>query len=238
MSDEYSFTRDPAQAREEGRAIDAGLRDHMQRIYNRMALGVFTTAVVAFFVGHNNELLQLFLGGPQRWLIILAPLAIVFFGFNPARMSSNAMRISFFALSALYGVSFAAIFVLFTGESIAQTFFVAAAMFAGLSIYGYTTRKDLSGMGSFMIMGMWGIFVLAILNMFIESTVMGNVIAAVGIVVFAGLTAWDTQRLKEMYSSNMNPEIASRMAWMGALSLYIDFIAMFQYILHFMGNRN
>lgn len=234
MSDQYSFTRERVSSRE----IDAGLRGHMQRIYNRMAIGVFTTAVVAFFVGNNNELLRLFLDGPQKWIVMFAPLAIVFFGFNPERMSSKAMQLCFFALSALYGISFSAIFVIFTGESIAQTFFVAAAMFAGLSIYGYTTRKDLSGMGSFMVMGVWGIFVLSILNIFIDSSLMGNVIAAAGIVIFAGLTAWDTQRMKEMYSPNMNAEIASRMSWVGALSLYIDFIAMFQYILHFMGNRN
>ena len=218
--------------------IDLGLRAHMQRIYNRMTLGVLITAVVSFYVGHNEEFLRMIFGTPLKWVVVFAPLAIVFFGFNPARMSSNALRLSFIALSVLYGLSFGSIFAVFTGESIAKTFFVATSMFAGLSIVGYTTKKNLDGMGNFLVMGMWGLLVLSLINMFLGNTGLGNVISIVGIVVFAGMTAWDTQRMKEMYNPRDNEEMASRMSWVSALSLYIDFIALFQYLLRFMGNRN
>lgn len=234
MNDESFMS--PARAR--STAVDAGLREHMVRIYNRMTLGVLITAVVAWFVSGSQELLSFFLGGPQMYLVMLAPLAIVFFGFNPAKVSSGTMKMMFVLLSALYGISFSAIFLIFTGESIAKAFFVAASMFAGLSLYGYTTKKDLAPMGTFLVMGMIGLFVLSIINIFMDSSMMSNLIAAAGIVIFGGLTAWDTQKMKEIYSPRMDAEMASRLSWMGALSLYIDFIAMFQYILHFMGNRN
>jgi FtsH-binding integral membrane protein len=217
--------------------LDIGLRDHMQRIYNRMAVGVLITGLVAFFVGNNPELLKLIFSGPQKWLVMLAPLGIVMFGFNPSRMSSSALRLSFGALSVVYGLSFAAIFAMFTGESIAKAFFVSAGMFAGISIFGYTTKKDLSGMGSFAMMGIIGVLILSLVNIFMASTFMSNVIAGVGIIAFAGMTAWETQRMKEMYSPRDDAEMASRMSWVAALNLYISFIAMFQYVMHFMGQR-
>jgi len=218
-------------------SFDAGLRAHMSRIYNRMTLGVLVTAVVAYFVGSSEELMALFLGGPQKWIVMLAPLAIVFFGFNPAKMSAKAMSASFFLLSVLYGISFATIFAVFTGESIAKAFFIATAMFAGLSIFGYSTKKNLDGVGSFAVMGVWGVLILGLINIFIGSSLMGNIINVVSIIAFAGITAWETQRMKEMYSPHADGEILSRMSWMGALSLYISFIAMFQSILHLMGSR-
>lgn len=217
--------------------FDASLRSHMSRIYNRMTLGVLLTAVVSYFVGNSPELLSLFLGGPQKWIVMLAPLAIVFFGFNPAKMSAKGMSISFFLLSALYGVSFASIFAIFTDESIAKAFFIATAMFAGLSIFGYTTKKNLDGVGSFAVMGVWGVLILGLINIFVESTLMGNLISVVSIIAFAGITAWETQRMKEMYSPRADAEIMSRMSWLAALNLYISFIAMFQNILSLMGNR-
>lgn len=219
-------------------SVDAGLRAHMSRIYNRMTLGVLVTAVISYVVGNSPELLQLFLGGPQKWIVMLAPLAIVFFGFNPAKMSANGMRASFFLLSALYGISFAAIFMIFTGESIARAFFIAAAMFAGLSIYGNTTKKNLDGIGSFAVMGVWGVFILGMVNIFLQSTMMANILSVVSIIAFAGITAWETQRMKEMYSPRADAEMASRMSWLSALNLYISFIAMFQNILYLLGNRN
>ena len=217
--------------------FDAGLRAHMSRIYNRMTLGVLVTAVVSFFVGNSPELLALVTSGPQMWVIMLAPLAIIMFGFNPAKMSAKAMSFSFFALAFLYGLSFAVIFRVFTGESIASAFFIATAMFAGLSIVGYTTKKNLDGVGSFAIMGVWGVFFLSIINIFIGSTLMGNILSVVSIIAFAGITAWETQRMKEMYSPRADAEIMSRMSWMGALNLYVSFIVMFQNVLHLMGNR-
>ncbi len=218
--------------------MDVGLRSHMQRIYNRMTVGVLITALVSFYIGSQPQLLNAIFGTPLKWVVMLAPLAIVMFGFNPARMSSNTLRLSFIALSVLYGLSFGAIFAVYTGESIAKAFFVATSMFAGISIFGYTTKKDLSAMGSFAVMGIIGLLVLSIINMFVASSMLSNVIAGVGIIAFGGMTAWETQRMKEMYSPRDNEELASRMSWAAALNLYISFIAMFQYVLHFMGNRN
>lgn len=218
-------------------SFDAGLRAHMSRIYNRMTLGVLVTAVVSYFVGNSPELLNLFLNGPQKWIVMLAPLAIVFFGFNPAKMSAKGMSVSFFLLSTLYGISFASIFALFTGESIASAFFIATSMFAGLSIVGYTTKKNLDGVGSFAIMGVWGVLILGVINIFVGSSLMGNLISVVSIIAFAGITAWETQRMKEMYSPRADAEMMSRMSWLSALNLYISFVAMFQSILQLMGNR-
>ena len=178
--------------------LDIGLRNHMQRIYNRMTVGVLITALVSFYVGHNEELLKMIFQTPLKWVVMLAPLGIVMFGFNPARMQASALRLSFFALSVLYGVSFGAIFAVFTGESIAKAFFVAAGMFAGVSLFGYTTKKDLSGLGSFAVMGIFGVLILSVVNIFMQNSMMSNVIAGVGIIAFAGMTAWETQRMKEM----------------------------------------
>ncbi len=227
-------------------ALDAGLRAHMQSVYNRMSAGVLVTGLVSWLVGSSPALMGLFLGGPQAYIVMLAPLAIVWFGFNPATMSSGKLRLSFFALAVLYGISFAAIFHVFTGASIARAFFMTSAAFAGLSVFGYVTKKNLDAIGSFCVMGLFGILALSLFNMagagfgFLSGeTVMSlqNGISAAGILVFAGLTAWDTQRIKEMYNSSYGDEGNSRMAWSAALSLYINFIALFQYILNFVGDR-
>ena len=218
--------------------FDVGLRNHMQRIYNRMTAGVLVTAIVAFIVGSSPALLNAIFSTPLKWVVMLAPLGIVMFGFNPARMASGTLRLSFFALSVLYGLSFGSIFAVYTEASIAKAFFIAASMFAGISIFGYTTKKNLDGLGTFAFMGMIGILVLSLVNIFMQSSMMSNVIAVAGIIAFGGLTAWETQRMKEMYSERDNAEMSSRMSWMGALNLYISFIAMFQYVLHLLGNRN
>ncbi len=219
-------------------SVDAGLRNHMSSIYNRMTAGVLVTALVSWIVASSPALLKLFLGGPQMYLVIFAPLLIVWFGFNPARMNSRKLAVSFFALAVLYGISFSVIGLIFTQASIARAFFVATAMFAGLSIFGYTTKKNLDGLGTFAVMGIWGVFVAAILNMFFHSPAMQNMIAGVGIIAFSGLTAWQTQMMKEMYNPAQGAEGNSRMAWGAALNLYISFIALFQYLIQFMGQRN
>jgi FtsH-binding integral membrane protein len=217
-------------------AVDVGLRAFMSQIYNRMTLGVLVTSVTAYLVAATPALMQLLLGGPQAYIVMLAPLAIVWFGFNPMRMSSQALGVSFFAISALYGVSFSAIALVYTGESIARTFFVATGMFAGLSIFGYTTRKNLDGLGSFAIMGVWGVFILGLINLFVHSTGMQNLLSAMGIIAFSALVAWQTQSMKEMYRAGNGTEGNSRIAWAAALNLYISFIALFMYLLRFMGN--
>lgn len=218
--------------------IDAGLRAHMQSIYNRMTLGVLVTALTSWFVASTPALMQLFLGGPQAYVVMFAPLAVLWFGFNPMTMNANKLRVSFFLISALYGISFSVILMVFAQEDIFRAFFIASAMFAGLSIYGYVTRKNLDGLGSLVIMGIWGAFIMAIINMFIGSSVMQNVISGIAVIAFSGLVAWQTQSMKEMYHPGNGTESNSRMAWMAALNLYIAFIALFQHILHFTSNRN
>ena len=221
----------------QSRAVDVGLRAHMNSIYNRMAVGVLITAIVAFGVSSSEEALRAIFGTPLKWVVMLAPLAVVMFGFNPNKMTSNQMRLSFGVLSVLYGLSFGAIFAVFNLGDIARAFFVTAGGFAGLSIYGYTTRKDLSGMGNFMVMGIIGALILSLINIFVASSMLTNIVAVVSLVAFAGLTAYQTQQMKEMYHPMNGTEANSRMGWMAALNLYISFIAMFQVILSFMGNR-
>ncbi|HPF78893.1 MAG TPA: Bax inhibitor-1/YccA family protein [Alphaproteobacteria bacterium] len=224
------------------REIDAGLRKHMNNIYARMSGGVLVTALVALVVGTSPALLNLFLGGPQRYLVIFAPLAIIWFGFRPDRMKASQLMAAFFGVAVVYGISFAAIAAVATNNpafavSVAKAFFIATAMFAGLSIVGYTTKKDLSGLQTFLSMGIIGLVVFGIMNIFFQSSMLSNLIAGAGILLFSGLTVWQTQDMKRMYSANMPAEFASRMGWAAALNLYISFIAMFQYILHFMNQR-
>lgn len=221
----------------QSRAVDEGLRAHMTGIYNRMGMGVLITAVVAFFLSQSQEALQMIFGTPLKWVVILAPIAVVWFGFNPMKMTASAMRVSFIVLSVLYGLSFGALFAIYSTESIAKAFFVSAAAFAGLSLFGYTTRKSLDGVGSFAVMGVIGVLVLGLLNMFIQSSMLMNIISVVSLIAFAGMTAWQTQQMKEMYRPGNGEEANSRMGWMAALNLYISFIAMFQTILHLMNSR-
>lgn len=218
-------------------AIDAGLRSHMQNVYNRMTAGVLVTAIVAWFVSSSPMLLSLFLGGPQAYIVMFAPLAVLWFGFRPDRMSASKLGFAFIGIAVLYGISFSTIALAFTGESIARAFFIATGMFAGLSIFGYITKKNLDALGTFAIMGVWGVFIASLINMFFQSPDMQNIIAAVGIIAFAGITAWQTQQTKEAYNPSYGEEMNSRMAWSSALTLYISFIAMFQYILQFIGQR-
>jgi FtsH-binding integral membrane protein len=222
--------------------MDAGLRKHLNSIYARMSGGVLVTALVALIVGTSPTLLQLFLGGPQRYIVIFAPLAIIWFGFRPEKMKASQLKLAFFGLATVYGISFAAIAAVATADptfavAVAKSFFIATAMFAGLSILGYTTKKDLSGMQTFLSMGIIGLVAFGVMNIFFQSTMMANLIAGAGILIFSGLTVWQTQDMKRMYSPNTPAELASRMGWAAALNLYISFIAMFQYILHFMNQR-
>jgi FtsH-binding integral membrane protein len=228
-------TQQPAVSRP---SIDAGLQKHMQSVYNRMALGVLITAVTALMGVTPSELLAGKAPGMQSWIVMLAPLAIIWFGFNPMTMKQSTLQMSFFAISFLYGVSFSIIALVYTGDSIARAFFVATGMFAGLSIFGYVTKKNLSGLGNFAIMGVWGVLIMGLLNAFVfKSPALVDMISVIGIIAFAGITAWQTQIMKEMYHPSAGEDANSRMAWSAALTLYISFIALFQYILQLMGNR-
>jgi FtsH-binding integral membrane protein len=225
-----------------GTNIDAGLKAHMQSVYNRMTAGVFITAITAWFVSNSPALMSFFLGGPQMYIVMLAPLAILWFGFRPEKMSPSQLMVAFGALSVVYGISFSVIFLAYTATSIAQAFFMATALFAGLSIFGYATKKNLDGLGTFAVMGVWGVFILSIGTMIaaafgVEVGMMQTVISGLGLLAFSGITAWQTQTTKEMYHASYGADANSRMAWAAALNLYISFIAMFQYILHFVGNR-
>lgn len=216
-------------------SYDAGLRAHLTRIYNRMTLGVLVTGLVSWAMAASGLVATLYANPILVMILAFSPLAVVWFGFRPDRMSADKLRFSFFTISVLYGLSFSAIFLVYAGVDIARAFFITAGAFAGLSLFGYTTKKNLSGMASFLVMGMFGLIILSVINMFVGSSLMQNVVAGAGILIFGGLTAWETQNMKESYNPSYGEEMNSRMAWASALNLYISFVALFQYILHFVG---
>jgi FtsH-binding integral membrane protein len=218
-------------------ARDAGLRSYMLSVYNYMTSGVLLTGIVALLF-YNSGLAAQVMQTPLQWLIILAPLGFVMamsFGLN--RMKTSTLQLLFWSFAVAMGLSMSSIFLVYTGVSIAQTFFAVAAGFAGLSLYGYTTKRDLSGMGTFLIMGVVGLLVAMLINLFLQSTAMMLAISAIGVLLFAGLTAYDTQRIKSMYAYVAGSDMMGKVVIMGALSLYLDFINMFMFLLSFMGDR-
>jgi uncharacterized protein len=227
--------------------IDQGLRSFMLGVYNHMITGLALSGLVALganmLAGGSLKTLtpfgQALYLSPLKWVVMLAPLAfILFFSFRIDKMSAASARTMFYAFAATMGLSMSSILMVYTGASVVQMFFVTAAAFGGLSLYGYTTKKSLSGMGSFLIMGLIGLVIASVVNIFMQSSMMTMVISAIGVLVFAGLTAWDTQRLKEMYLySDMGIEEAQKLAINGALSLYLNFVNMFQMLLSLFGNR-
>ncbi|MEJ1117859.1 Bax inhibitor-1/YccA family protein [Phyllobacterium sp. CCNWLW109] len=219
-------------------AFDEGLRQHMLRIYNYMGLGLVLTGVVAFVVASTPALYVPIFSTPLKWVVMLAPLAFVmFFSFKMQTMSAASAQMLFWAFCAVMGLSMASIFLVFTGNSIARTFFIAATMFGATSLYGYTTKRDLSQFGSFLIMGLIGVVVASVVNIFLGSTMIQFVVSVAGILVFVGLTAWDTQTIKEQYGENIDSETQQKMAVFGAFSLYLNFINIFQLLLNFTGER-
>ena len=217
--------------------FDAGLRKHMLSIYNYMTSGVLLTGIVALLT-YNSGLAINFASGPLMWLVALSPLAIVFaMSFGANRFSKTTLQGLFWVFATLMGLSMSTIFLRFTGGSIAVTFFATAAAFAGLSLFGYTTQKSLSGLGTFLIMGVIGLLVAMVANMFIQSPALMYAISFIGVLIFAGLTAYDTQRLKNEYAVLRGTEFAGKAIVLGALTLYLDFINMFTFLLSFMGNR-
>jgi uncharacterized protein len=221
-------------------AFDAGLRSHMLSVYNYMASGVLLTGIVAMlFANWGGAPAILFGPGILKYLIMFAPLAFVLvlsFGIN--RLSTGTAQMLFWGFAAVMGLSMASIFFVYTGGSIATTFFATAAGFAGLSLWGYTTKKDLSGMGTFLIMGLFGLIIAMVINLFLQNPVFDLAISAIGVLIFAGLTAYDTQKIKSLYFEVRGSEFHGKAVVMGALTLYLDFINMFLFLLRFMGNRN
>ncbi|GEO85700.1 MULTISPECIES: Bax inhibitor-1/YccA family protein [Alphaproteobacteria] len=226
--------------------IDEGLRTYMLKVYNLMALGLAITGIAAFVTaqmaisdGQLTAFGQAIYLSPLKWVVIFAPVALVFFlSFKIHTMSVSAAQTTFWVYAALMGLSLSSIFMVYTGASIVQTFFVTAASFGALSLYGYTTKRDLSAMGSFLIMGLFGLIIASLVNIFLASSALDFAISVIGVLLFAGLTAYDTQSIKETYYEGDGGDIAGRKAIMGALRLYLDFINLFLFLLRFLGNRD
>jgi FtsH-binding integral membrane protein len=231
-------------------AIDAGLRAYMIRIYNYMGIGVALTGVVAYFT-FNAAVVdtaagqlaltpfgQTIYGGPLMIALFVGTLGIVFFlSFRINKLQASTALMLFMGYAALLGLMLSSVMLTYTGASIARTFFISAASFGALSLYGYTTQRDLSPIGSFLIMGLFGLILAMVVNIFLKSTGLDFAISAIGVLIFAGLTAWDTQKIKEMYDANDDGTVSGRKAVMGALTLYLDFINLFLFMLRFMGDR-
>ncbi|RWB69612.1 MAG: Bax inhibitor-1/YccA family protein [Mesorhizobium sp.] len=221
-----------------GAVYDEGLRKHMLRVYNYMGLGLVVTGLVAFFVASTPALYVPIFSSPLKWVVMLAPLAFVMlFSFKMQTMSAASAQTMFWAFCAVMGLSLASVFLVFTSTSIARTFFIAATMFGATSLYGYTTRRDLTQFSSFLIMGLIGVVIASLVNLFLGSTALQFAISVIGIAVFVGLTAWDTQTIKEQYAENFDAESQQKLAVFGAFSLYLNFINIFQLLLNFTGER-
>ena len=220
-----------------GASTDAGLRRHMLSIYNYMASGILLSGIVALLFAQSGMAAQV-MATPLKWLIILAPLGFVFgMSLGANRMQTSTLQALFWGFCAVMGLSMSTLFLAFTGASIATTFFATAGAFAGLSLVGYTTKKDLSAMGSFLAMGVIVILIAMVVNMFLQSTGLQLAISILGVLIFAGLTAYDTQRMKQEYYMLAGTDFAGKAVVLGALTLYLDFINMFQFLLQFMGDR-
>jgi len=226
--------------------IDLGLRSYMLGVYNHMTTALAITGFFAlglsFLAGPSlNELTQIgyaVYGSPLKWLIMLAPIGMVFYiSARINSISAEKARNLFYIYAGLMGLSLSSLLLVYTGASVVRVFFITAAAFASLSIFGYTTKKSLSGLGSFLMMGVFGILIASIVNIFLGSDGLAFIISILGVLIFAGLTAYDTQKIKNMYLVGDNNETSGKKSVMGALTLYLDFILMFQFLLMFLGNR-
>jgi hypothetical protein len=248
------YAQGTAIGRTEAGVVDEGLRAYMLRVYNYMASGVAITGVVAYltYLAAGGDAIQIANGkitglsafgqfmfqGAFYWVVFLAPLAMVFYlSARISSMSLGAAQIAFWVFAALMGASISSIFIAYAGESIARVFFITAASFGALSLWGYTTKKDLSGWGSFLFMGVIGIIIAMLVNLYFQSPGLYFAVSVIGVLIFAGLTAYDTQQIKEMYYAGDDGTIAGRKAVIGALRLYLDFINMFMFLLSLFGNN-
>lgn len=221
-----------------GVEIDAGLRQFLLSVYNYMGAGLVLTGVVAYGAAETGLYASLVQTPLLFWVIVLAPLALVFLlSFRIEKMGLGAAQTAFWTYAGLVGLSLAGIFLMYTGVSIARTFFITAATFLAMSLYGYTTRADLARFGSFLMMGLFGIIIAGVVNLFLASSALQLAISVIGVIVFVGLTAYDTQRIKEIYLVSDNSAVAGKKAIMGALALYLDFLNLFILLLQLTGNR-
>jgi FtsH-binding integral membrane protein len=230
--------------------VDQGLRSYMLRVYNYMGIGLVVTGLVAYFtytasfIEQGGRIVGLtslgsaLLGSPLQWVVMIAPLAFVLvLSFGITKLSVPMTQLLFWVFAAVMGLSLASIFAVYTGGSIAKVFFISAATFGAMSLYGYTTKRDLTQIGSFLIMGLIGVVIASIVNIFLHSSGLSFAISIVGVLVFVGLTAWDTQKIKESYNVGFGAEVLAKGAIMGALSLYLDFINLFLMLLRLFGNQ-
>ena len=241
-----SFTKASDQA-----TIDVGLRAYMLRVYNYMTTALLLTGLIAYFFGKASIITDDFgqiigftaignmlFNSPLQWVVMLAPLGLVFyFSFRINKMSLSSAQLTFWIFATLMGLSLASIFILYTGTSIARVFFICSATFASMSLYGYTTKRDLTAMGGFLIMGLFGIIIASIVNIFMQSPAMYFAISIIGVLIFVGLTAYDTQKIKNMYYASDSESQSGKKAIMGALRLYLDFINLFIMLLRLFGQR-
>lgn len=224
-------------AQSETKAVDPGLRRFLIGVYNQMAGGLALTGAVAY-VAAASGVYQRIVGTPLYWIVLFAPLVLVLFlSFRVEKMSVAAARVTFWSYAALVGLSLSGLFLVYTGASIAQVFLITAATFGAMSLYGYTTRNDLSRFGSFLFMGLIGIVIASVVNMFFASAAFQFAISIIGVLVFIGLTAWDTQRIKSIYATNDDGSIAAKKSIMGALTLYLDFLNLFLMFMQLFGGR-
>ena len=228
---------EPSAPTSPARTVTGGLRAYLLKVYNYMAAGLALTGAVAYY-GAASGFYASIVGTPFFWIVLLAPLALVFFlGFRIERISLGAAQISFWAYAGLVGLSLSGIFLVYTGESIARAFFISAGTFAATSLYGYTTRRDLSRLGSFLFMGLIGIILAGLVNIFMKSSALQLTISVIGVIVFVGLTAYDTQRIKGIYVEGEDGATAGKKAILGALTLYLDFLNLFLMLMQLLGNR-
>ena len=221
------------------KSVDKGLQAHMHKVYHLMTFGLGITGITAFAISSMPALFNAIFTSPLAFVVMFAPLAFLWFGFTPnkiAKYPASKLQSTFFIFSAIMGVSMATIFIVFTSASIARVFFITAATFTATSLYGYVTKKDLSGFHSFLFMGLIGIIIASIVNIFIHSEMIHFIVSIVGVLVFTGLTAFETQRMKQMYRAGQD-EANSKLAIVGALGLYLNFINLFQILLNIMGDR-
>lgn len=221
--------------------IDVDLRDHFRQVYNVMALGLVVTGLTAYAASNIQPLMQLIFGTPLKFVLMFAPMAFVFFGFSHKALmtkTANQLRGRFYLFSAIFGLSLSVIFLAYAGADIARAFFITSATFAATSVFGYVTKADLSKFGAFLFMGVIGLLIAIVVNIFLQSTMLDFIISCAGVLIYTGLTAYDTQQIKETFNTAHGNESNSKMAVMGALSLYINFIMLFQFILSLVSQRD
>ncbi len=231
--DDHTITRSRSMI-----GVDEGLRSFMVRVYMYMALGLSLTAMVAYYVASTPALIKALVVPPMGYVFMFAPLGVVLFlSFRLDRIAASTAQMLFWAYAGLMGISLSMIFLIYTSASIAKIFFVSASLFGSMSLYGYTTQRDLTSMGSFLTMGLWGIILASLVNIFLKSGPMEMVISIIAVLVFTGLTAYDTQTIKEIYMNSDDQDVATKKAVFGALQLYLDFVNIFLSLLRLFGER-